>query len=67
MYHLAVAPVRVCWNRLRCYSMRSIDEMTLCGFGGTPLPSLQTLECMMGVWLALEANGIDDRLGHWST
>ena len=47
--------------------MSTIDETTLCGFGGTPLPSLQNFEFMRGVWLAWEANGLDDKLVRWLT
>ena len=47
--------------------MSTIGETSLCGFEAILLPSPQTLECLMGVWLAWEANGVDGLLGHWLT
>ena len=72
MYHLAAAPVRVRWKNLSVIESSTMlfDEHhrwnVMMWFWDTPLPSLQTWECLREVLLAWEAKRFDDRWGRLS-
>ena len=48
-------------SHLQCYLRSTIDEMSWCDFLDTPLPSLETWECLREFWLEWEAKMFDGR------